>query len=229
MSRSYHVETNGVYVVDASVMRRTALVPRMKEIWSKYGSIINAEALKVGIAPSWVLSFIKTESNGEPSAVGSSGEVGLMQLTSPLWGGRSREQVFEPTTNIELGCAYIRYLYDTVGNDLPKIASGYNCGLGSDGQPKPQSVSPWNYCSWYGGSYKPGWYIDDIVAQSNEAILSLGLAGTPTGTPKGPGKAPKPNPGPMARSVPAPSAGGASLLLVDGVATLVYLGYKALK
>ncbi|MCS7284908.1 MAG: lytic transglycosylase domain-containing protein, partial [Hydrogenobacter thermophilus] len=67
-------------------------------------------------------------------AVSRSGAKGLMQLieNTARWmsqkAGVPLQDVFSPETNILLGSAYLRYLYDMWEGDLIKVLASYNAG-----------------------------------------------------------------------------------------------------
>jgi hypothetical protein len=64
------------------------------------------------INPNTVLAIISLETQGNSDAVSGAGAVGLMQLTSWVYGGGffgsfTRQQMFDPELNIEVGIAYL--------------------------------------------------------------------------------------------------------------------------
>lgn len=116
----------------------------------KYRSVVNQFAERYQISPSLVFAIIRTESNFNPFAVSSAPAFGLMQLV-PTSGGRdayrkakgqdqipSREYLFDPENNIELGTAYLNVLsynqLDDVSNPVSReycVISAYNTGAGN--------------------------------------------------------------------------------------------------
>jgi len=116
----------------------------------KYRQLVDTYADRYKISKSLVYAIIKTESDFNPFAVSSAPAYGLMQLV-PSSGGReafrkvhgsdeapSRDSLFEPETNIELGVAYLSVLtYDQlndISNDTSReycVISAYNTGTGN--------------------------------------------------------------------------------------------------
>ena len=113
----------------------------------KYRPAVTKFAEHYKISPSLVFAVIRTESNFNPFAVSSAPAYGLMQLV-PTSGGReayrkakgqdtapSRDYLFDPANNIELGVAYLHILsYDQleqIENQVSReycVISAYNTG-----------------------------------------------------------------------------------------------------
>ena len=113
----------------------------------KYLQHVRKYAKQYNVSPSLVLGVIKSESSFNPHAVSSAPAYGLMQLV-PTSGGReayrrarnqdiapSKEYLFDPENNIELGTAYLSVLtYEQLErvNDRTSrdycVISAYNTG-----------------------------------------------------------------------------------------------------
>lgn len=116
----------------------------------RYAPLVRRYANRYGVSESLVFAVMKTESGFNPFAVSSAPAYGLMQLV-PTTGGRdafrrvkgydhvpSKQYLFEPANNIELGVAYLgiiedKYLAgirDPVAREYCTI-SAYNGGAGN--------------------------------------------------------------------------------------------------
>lgn len=91
-----------------------------------------------------VFSVIKTESNYDKNATSPKGAVGLMQVMSATgdWVAQkismkdfSKERLYEPDVNIEIGCFYLSYLLDLYSNNTKNAVAAYNAG--------PTNVDKW--------------------------------------------------------------------------------------
>jgi len=91
------------------------------------------------LEPEFVASVINTESAFNPDVVSTSGAMGLMQIMpstakyiSNLMGEKEfrTEALFDPDTNINYGCYYLRYLISKF--ETKKVSlSAYNAGEGN--------------------------------------------------------------------------------------------------
>jgi soluble lytic murein transglycosylase len=103
-----------------------------------YWEQISTAAAQVQVDPYLLTSIIRQESGFEPGVVSSAGAVGLMQImpgeapgiaiNAGLSGPVTRDNLFEPRTNVSLGAAeYLQKLRAMNGNRVLAIAS-YNAG-----------------------------------------------------------------------------------------------------
>ncbi len=105
----------------------------------KYRTLVHQFAEQYRISPSLVFAVIRTESNFNPYAVSSAPAYGLMQLV-PTSGGReayrrakgkdvapSRDYLFDPVNNVELGTAYLNVLTFSQLEDVDHNVSREYC------------------------------------------------------------------------------------------------------
>ncbi len=143
--------------VDQNGVAKQALIAELKMVANfsnkqadKYRATVTRFAEQFKISPSLIFAVIRTESNFNPFAVSSAPAFGLMQLV-PTSGGRdayrkakgkdtipSREYLFDPENNIELGSAYLNVLsynlLEQVDNEVSReycVISAYNTGTGN--------------------------------------------------------------------------------------------------
>ncbi len=116
----------------------------------KYRPVVLRFAEQYKMSPSLVFAIIRTESNFNPYAVSSAPAYGLMQLV-PTSGGReayrrakgedvapTRDYLFDPQNNVELGTAYLNVLMfnqlEEVANQVSReycVIAAYNTGPGN--------------------------------------------------------------------------------------------------
>lgn len=130
---------------------RFSMVPNFESSQAqKYRPLVERYAAKNNLSPSLVFAIIRAESNFNPFAVSPAPAYGMMQLV-PASGGRaayrrvsgrdetpSRDFLFDPANNIELGTAYLGLLFeeqlDDVANPVSReycVISAYNTGAGN--------------------------------------------------------------------------------------------------
>jgi hypothetical protein len=103
---------------------------------SMYLPAIAEEAAANGMPPALVDAVVRIESRYDPTAVGSIGEIGLMQVkpkTAALLGlqGTSAE-LAEPRTNRRYGVGYLAKAWRLADGDLCRALMKYRAGHGSD-------------------------------------------------------------------------------------------------
>lgn len=104
---------------------------------TKFKSEIKKYSIKYNLPPSMIASVIKVESNYDSSAVSDAGAIGLMQLM-PSTAKEIAEKMeidflvddlFDVEKNIDMGCYYLRYLFDMFDGNIDNALSAYNWGF----------------------------------------------------------------------------------------------------
>lgn len=105
-----------------------------------YNNYIKQYSKTYSLDASLIASIINVESSYNQNAKSNKGAMGLMQIlpstahwisqTYPTIDYTNSQQLFEPQTNIQLGCKYLKYLLDKFEHqDIAIIA--YNAGEGT--------------------------------------------------------------------------------------------------
>jgi Transglycosylase SLT domain len=98
--------------------------------------LVGKEAERVGLDPALVDAVIKVESDYRPEAIGTSGEIGLMQVlpsTARLLGFNGTEkELADPATNIRLGVTYLAEAWNLAHGDLCRSLMKYRAGHGEE-------------------------------------------------------------------------------------------------
>jgi soluble lytic murein transglycosylase-like protein len=99
-----------------------------------YRQLAERSASQAGLPPAIADAVMAVESGYDPHAVGSSGEIGLMQVlpsTARMLGFMgSLDGLAEPETNIRLGVAYLAEAWRLAGKDLCTAVMKYRAGHG---------------------------------------------------------------------------------------------------
>ncbi|MDY2776847.1 MAG: lytic transglycosylase domain-containing protein [Collinsella sp.] len=107
----------------------------------RYEEEISRSAAAHGVDPYLVAAVIETESGWDPKAISSQGARGLMQLMPEtahdmvdkglVAEGFSAQDLEDPSTNIEIGCAYLAYLINYFNGATDRAIAAYNAGMGN--------------------------------------------------------------------------------------------------
>lgn len=97
---------------------------------------IEAAAERHGLDADLVQAVVHAESGGRPQAVSHADAFGLMQLRIPTASEMAgepvtREQLFLPERNLDLGCRYLVWLGKRFKGDLRLVLMAYNAGPGN--------------------------------------------------------------------------------------------------
>jgi len=109
-------------------------------------ALVRDEATRQGVPPELADAVAVVETGYTPDAIGSSGEIGLMQVmpgTAALLGFHgSMTELAAPATNIHYGVAYLARAWQAAGGNPCRALMKYRAGVGEDGY-SPLSLS---YC-----------------------------------------------------------------------------------
>lgn len=99
---------------------------------SQYAMLIRKAAAKHGVPVKIAKAVVEVESNFNPRARGSAGEVGLMQIKPATARGigyrGSTRALYDPATNLEWGMKYLAGAHKRAGGDLCGTILRYNAG-----------------------------------------------------------------------------------------------------
>jgi soluble lytic murein transglycosylase-like protein len=102
---------------------------------SRYEGLIRQYADQYGVPTELAMAVVRIESNFQPMAKGSAGEIGLMQIkpaTAKLMGYRGRASgLYDPETNIRYGMKYLAGAHELGDGKLCRTILKYNAGHGA--------------------------------------------------------------------------------------------------
>jgi len=97
-----------------------------------YATLIRKAAAKHGVPVNIAKAVVQVESNFNPRARGSAGEVGLMQIKPATARGigyrGSTKALYDPETNLEWGMRYLAGAHKRAGGDVCGTILRYNAG-----------------------------------------------------------------------------------------------------
>lgn len=107
-----------------------------------YEAYVKQSSISHNLDPYLVCAVIKSESNWDPEAESNQGAQGLMQLMPETaqdmiakglvdGGEYSADNLNDPVTNIEFGCAYLSYLLTYFNGSTDSAIAAYNAGMGN--------------------------------------------------------------------------------------------------
>jgi soluble lytic murein transglycosylase-like protein len=99
---------------------------------NQYSVLISRYAKEYDVPVALADAVVRVESNYNPNARGSAGEVGLMQIkpaTAKMMGyAGSRKGLFDPETNIKYGMKYLAAAHELGGGETCNTILKYNAG-----------------------------------------------------------------------------------------------------
>jgi soluble lytic murein transglycosylase-like protein len=102
---------------------------------NQYSALIVKYANEYNVPVELANAVVRVESNFNPNARGSAGEVGLMQIkpaTAKMMGyAGTRNGLFDPETNIKFGMKYLAAAHQLGGGETCDTILKYNAGHGA--------------------------------------------------------------------------------------------------
>lgn len=102
---------------------------------AEYTGLIKTYAKQYGVPIDLAHAIVKVESNFNPKARGSAGEIGLMQIkpsTARMMGySGSSKGLYDPETNIKFGMKYLAVAHELSGGTTCGTVLKYNAGHGA--------------------------------------------------------------------------------------------------
>ncbi|HET7569121.1 MAG TPA: transglycosylase SLT domain-containing protein [Gammaproteobacteria bacterium] len=115
-----------VWLMDMSTRLKPQMPDAAKRL--KFLRLVHAEAKRADVPPELVLAVIQVESNFHRFAISSAGAEGFMQVM-PFWLreiGKPDANLFEPDTNLRIGCTILHYYLNQADGDLREALARYN-------------------------------------------------------------------------------------------------------
>lgn len=111
------------------------LSPLKRYSFLPYSALISKYAKAYGVPVNLAHAVVRVESNFNPKARGSAGEIGLMQIkpaTARMMGYKgSAKDLYDPETNIMFGMKYLAAAHDLGGGETCGTILKYNAGHGA--------------------------------------------------------------------------------------------------
>ena len=131
-----------LFIIVIAVLLRSVVVYKFFPL--SHEELINKYSEEYNVDKHLVCSVIKAESSFDETALSAPGAMGLMQIM-PDTGSWAAEKIgiedfktsmlYEPDTNIRIGCWYLNHLSAMFGGDSKKVLAAYNAG--------PSRVKEW--------------------------------------------------------------------------------------
>ena len=130
----------------------------LRKKYKKYDKVILKTVVRVAkkynFDPFFLLAVISGESSFNPHIVGTSGEIGLMQIrpTTAAWIAKKFKLKFKgakslknPKINIQIGAAYLAYLRDKFEQESQLYLAAYNMGATNVKRAMRKKIKPRDY------------------------------------------------------------------------------------
>lgn len=128
-----------IFIIAAMIIYRIYIIPKV--IYpTKYIEYVDKYAAEYNLKKAIVFAVIKAESGFNENNRSKTGARGLMQIMPETgkWAAEiieienySDDMLYDPDTNIHIGCWYLRYLLDMYEENLSTALAAYNAGCGT--------------------------------------------------------------------------------------------------
>jgi soluble lytic murein transglycosylase-like protein len=134
--QTHIVQASGDFTPLEQVIRKSRPKER-SEIVRRIAYVINQEADRYGLDPSFLAAMIWVESRFKYTATGGVGEIGLMQIRFEAWhkstifkrcGVDSKTKLRWIGKNVQCGAGIIKYCLDRSNGDVVRALYRYNSG-----------------------------------------------------------------------------------------------------
>jgi soluble lytic murein transglycosylase-like protein len=135
------IDKDGVVVGKLKTYKSTTGYPKAENPLTaglktaSYSGLIQSYAKAYGVPVDLAHAVVRVESNFNPKARGSAGEIGLMQIkpaTARMMGYRGGAKgLYDPETNIKFGMKYLAMAHDLSGGTTCGTILKYNAGHGA--------------------------------------------------------------------------------------------------
>ncbi len=174
---SYAQQLEGSRGLNVSIFNKVQaqLQPKWKAQAEKISKAIITESTKHEFDPIFVLAIIQTESQFNPLAIGSVGEIGLMQIRPETaawiakkygiaWNGP--KTLKNPAMNVRIGVAYMAHLRNQFDGASFKYVSAYNMGPKNVQRMFSKKIQPKIYSTKVMNNYKD--FYTSMAAQNTD-------------------------------------------------------------
>lgn len=128
-----------ILIIAAAIVYRVYVIPKI--IYpTDYMEFVDKYATEYNLEKSVVFAVIKAESGFNENNRSKTGARGLMQIMPETgeWAAEiieieayGSDMLYDPDTNIHIGCWYLRYLLDMYNQNLSTALAAYNAGCGT--------------------------------------------------------------------------------------------------
>ena len=147
-----------VHLTTVNKFVRKVLHIKLEDYGRKYADKVSkailTESTNAGMDPLFVLAVIETESQFDPTIIGSHGEIGLMQIKPDTaqwiaerynipWKGK--KTLSDPAMNVRIGVAYLAFLRHDFDRTAHQYVPAYNMGPGNVRKLASIDVQPREY------------------------------------------------------------------------------------